>query len=143
MSNKNKELAPDGANIESERDRNSGLSDNTNSNNIVPQYEDYSKGFVSRHLSHGLGNAISGESLVNMLRLKNLRELTQLVERERRDGSPICASTDKRHPGYFLATDADELALYIKALDRRLHNVGLTRKYCAKTLKKMQDEQGR
>ena len=92
-------------------------------------------GILGRVLPHGKGHAIPGRELVNILKLKDLRELTQLVERERAEGAPICASTDSAAPGYYLADDPAELEQYIHSLDRRLHNMGQTRKHLGATLK--------
>ena len=48
---------------------------------------------VSDMLLEGKESAITGSRLVDALELKDLREFTQLIEGERRAGSPICAST--------------------------------------------------
>lgn len=92
-------------------------------------------GILEQILPHGKPNALPGRELVKLLDLKDLRELTQLVERERADGAPICASTDSAAPGYYLADDPAELEQYIHSLDRRLHNMGQTRKHLGATLK--------
>ena len=92
-------------------------------------------GILGRVLPHGKGHAIPGRELIKLLKLKDLRDLTQLVEQERRDGFPICASTDSSAPGYYLADDPAELQQYIHSLDRRLHNMGQTRKHLVATLK--------
>lgn len=84
----------------------------------------------------GKENAIPGRDLMSMLGLKDLRELTQLVERERKDGFPICASTSGEK-GYYLAADATELEEYIKSLGRRIHNVGRTMTHLEDTLLRM------
>lgn len=81
---------------------------------------------VSGLLQVGKGNAIQGHKLVKLLGLKDLRDLTQLIEVERRAGAPICASTDQNSPGYYLPADAAELEEYIKSLGRRLRNVSRT-----------------
>lgn len=92
---------------------------------------------VSKLLIEGKSNAVPGYKLVQALELKDLRELTQLIEGERRAGIPICASTDASTPGYYLPAAPSELSAYIGSLDRRLHNVGLTRKHLETTLLKM------
>lgn len=88
-------------------------------------------------LSKGKENAIPGKDLAALLKLKDLRELTQIIERERKDGHPICASTDTTSPGYYLADGPAELWEYIKSLGRRLHNIGVTRKHLEDTLDRM------
>lgn len=92
---------------------------------------------VSKFLKHGKAAAIPGRDLAAMLGLDDLRELTKLVERERAAGCPIGATCDSRGPGYYLCSGPDELLDYIKALDRRLHNVRKTRACLADTLEKM------
>lgn len=88
-------------------------------------------------LSKGKKNAIPGKDLVVILKLNDLRELTQIIERERKDGLPICASTDTNSRGYYLADGPDELWEYIKSLGRRLQNIGITRKHLEDTLDRM------
>ena len=85
----------------------------------------------------GKANSIPGNRLVDILELNDLRELTQLIESERRAGSPICASTDQHRPGYYLAADAAELEGYMNSLDRRINNIGRTWKHLEATLLRM------
>lgn len=92
------------------------------------------RGAVSKLLSVGRNRAITGAELVRLLDLKDLRELTQMVEAERRAGIPICASTDSAAPGYFLADSPKELQAYLSSLDRRLHNIRQTRQHLEDTL---------
>ena len=94
-------------------------------------------GTVSKLLSNGKAGAITGAELVKLLELKDLRELTQLVEAERRAGIPICASTDSAAPGYYLADGPDELAGYLSSLDRRLNNIRQTRQHLEDTLSRL------
>ena len=96
------------------------------------------QGLVLNHiLPRGRENAVTGRELVGLLRLRSIRELTQLIERERRAGAPICASNDTALPGYYIAADERELAAYISSLDRRVKNIRLTRQYLKTTLKRM------
>lgn len=92
---------------------------------------------VYEYLSEGKPNAVPGKELVALLGLKDLRELTQVIERERKDGRPICASTDTNAPGYYLADGPDELWEYIKSLGRRLCSISTTQKHLADTLDAM------
>ena len=75
-------------------------------------------GTVSKLLSMGRDGAITGAKLVQLLELKDLRELTQLVEAERRAGIPICATTNSSGPGYYLADGPEKLQDCISSLDR-------------------------
>ena len=101
---------------------------------------EYPQRYVSSVLSTGKENAISGTDLVSMLDLHSKRELTKLVERERRSGVPICASVDNRRPGYYIAEDKREMQLYINSLNRRIREIRITRLCCAKSLKNLQGE---
>ena len=84
----------------------------------------------------GKENAIPGRDLMTLLGLKDLRDLTQIVERERKNGFPICASTSGEK-GYYIAANAVELDEYIKSLGRRIHNIGRTMTHLEDTLDKM------
>ena len=74
------------------------------------------------------------------LGLKDLRDLTQLVERERRDGSPICASTGAEK-GYYLADGPEELEDYLRSLNRRVKNINRTVVHLEDTLSNMTGQQ--
>lgn len=91
---------------------------------------------VADVLCMGADNAMTGEVLASLFDC-NLREISQRVERERRDGSPICASCDPARPGYYLAADPAELALYLASLDRRLRNISATRRHLQDTFDRM------
>lgn len=109
----------------------------TNSTNeFTTQADSRQTGLVHKFLATGKENAIPGRDLVKLLQLNDLRDLTQLVERERRDGFPICASNGNEK-GYYLAADADELEEYIASLNRRLRNVGRTMTHLEDTLVRM------
>lgn len=91
---------------------------------------------LSRLLPLGKENATPGRDLVKILGLKDLRTLSKIVEHERRAGMSICASVTGER-GYYLARDAEELEEYIKSLDRRIREVGKTRRRLADTLDKI------
>lgn len=78
-------------------------------------------------LSRGVANAISGKHLMTILNLRDGRDITRQVEKERHAGIPICATTNSGNPGYYLPDSPAELERYIKSLDRRLKNVRETR----------------
>ena len=92
---------------------------------------------LSDYLGRGKYSAVTGQQLAERTGLSDLRELTRLVEKERSAGVQVCATCDSQNPGYFLASGPEELAAYIKSLDRRLHNVRRTRDLLADTLEEM------
>ena len=77
-------------------------------------------------LAEGRENARTGRELAGILNC-NIRDITQRIEAERRDGQPICAATGE-NPGYYLAADADELANYCNRLKGRAIELFRTRK---------------
>lgn len=87
-------------------------------------------------LPSGKSNAVPGHVLIAALHLRELRELTQIIERERKDGFPICASTGDIK-GYYLAATPGELEDYIKSLGRRILNMGRTMTHLEDTLLRM------
>lgn len=91
-------------------------------------------GLVTAYLQPGKENAMSGAKLVEAMRLKDLRSLTQLIERERQAGAPICASVSGPHRGYYLASGPDALAVYLRSFDRRLKAINCTRRRLNDTL---------
>ena len=80
---------------------------------------------VTDLLHRGKANAVPGRDLVRLLGLQDLRELTQMIEKERRAGEPICASVSAPH-GYYIADSPDELRRYLHSLQRRKGEIGRT-----------------
>ena len=64
-------------------------------------------------LSEGAENARTGKEICKLLNI-TARDLTAAIERERRAGKPICASTGS-NPGYFLAANQEECSGIAKA----------------------------
>lgn len=91
---------------------------------------------VSDFLLTGAENAIDSRTLAAMMGIDR-RTVTQRIEHERRAGAPICAAVDGVNRGYYLAADADELARYVRALDRRISEVKKTHAACRRTLDAM------
>ena len=91
---------------------------------------------VSDFLLTGAENAIDSRTLAAMMGIDR-RTVTQRIEYERRAGAPICAAVDGVNRGYYLAADADELARYVRALDRRISEVKKTHAACRRTLDAM------
>ena len=92
---------------------------------------------VADVLPVGAEHAVSAKTLAAVLGLKDVRAVSKQVERERRRGTPICASVSGDSRGYFLASSPDELSAYLRALDHRLREVRRTRDACGDTLRRM------
>jgi hypothetical protein len=73
---------------------------------------------VHEILGTGRGAALTGTDLSNLLGLK-VRELTRIIEQERREGHPICASCT-RPQGYYLPQDDTEVEGYCRSLAHRM-----------------------
>lgn len=84
--------------------------------------------FITDHLNTGKENAITANELCTLLNI-SIRDLSAAVERERRKGSPICASNGKK-PGYYLAANKEEMQEYCKILYKRAGEIHKTRKAC-------------
>ena len=79
---------------------------------------------IHEYLATGRENARSSKHLMDLLHLRR-RDVTRAIERERREGWPICASVS--HPrGYFLAETQDELNTYCRRLAHRCGEVEQT-----------------
>ncbi len=89
---------------------------------------------ITEILQHGEENAQSGRELCNLLGGLTLRELCKAIEKERREGAPICASSGGR-PGYFLADNVQEMQDYCGRLKHRERELAKTRRACERTIK--------
>lgn len=92
-------------------------------------------------LSEGAENAQTGKEICNLLHI-TARDLTAYIERERRQGKPICASTDSRSPGYFLAADKEEMQRYCRSLNHRAGEIHKTRRACLQTIEGLPEREG-
>lgn len=84
------------------------------------------RGMVSSLLLTGAENAITGREIKRIMGIKDRREISSLVERERRSGVPICASCDGKNPGYYLPGSPGELEKYTVSLQRRIKEITAT-----------------
>ena len=91
-------------------------------------------------LMRGASNAVPGRQLASSLNT-DVRTIHKLIERERQDGEPICATVAGDDKGYFLAANARELDAYCRSLDRRLKNIQKTRRAVGDTLAKMAEQE--
>ncbi len=83
-------------------------------------------------LEQGADNAQTGRSLCRLLGITP-RELTAAIEKERRQGKPICASTGA-NPGYYIPQTRQDMQEYCRSLQRRAGEIFKTRAACIKTL---------
>lgn len=94
---------------------------------------------ISELLATGKENARTGRQLAVILQC-DIREITQQIEKERRQGQPICAGSGET-PGYYLAADADELQHYCERLNRRAGEMQKTRRALVKVLEQIRQQQ--
>lgn len=87
---------------------------------------------ISDYLMTGAENATTGRELCSLLGI-HPRDLTEAIERERREGKPICANTAPPF-GYFLAANRSEMKAYCRSLLHRAGELHKTRKACLDTL---------
>lgn len=92
---------------------------------------------IQNFLGHGKDNAIPGRKLLELVGGKDLRTISKAVEAARRAGIPICATTSPDGPGYYIASNTDELSGYLRSLDHRLHEVRTTRTHLEAVLRSM------
>lgn len=88
---------------------------------------------IAELLSTGAENARTGKELASVMGC-DIRDITAAIERERREGQPICAATGE-HPGYYLASDAAELENYCGRLHHRAAELYKTRAALLNVLK--------
>lgn len=88
---------------------------------------------ISDYLSTGKDNAICCKDLAKITSMPE-RDITEAVMRERRSGLPICATSDSRRPGYYMAADKEEMQDFCQSLARREKEIRETRKSCLKTI---------
>lgn len=91
---------------------------------------------VAELLGTGAASAKTGKQLAAMLNT-DIREITAAVEKERREGQPICATTNSNKPGYYLAASIEELEEYCGALQHRAAQLYKTRRALLKTLSEL------
>lgn len=87
---------------------------------------------ISEMLKAGEQNATTSGELCRALNL-HPRELTQQVQRERRAGKPICATSTGKG-GYYLAETKEEMQRFCRALWHRAGEIHKTRRACMKSI---------
>ena len=97
---------------------------------------------ISDFLHTGADNPQTAKELCDLLHLDK-RELTAAIERERRQGSPICVSCNGSNPGYFLAGNKKEMQDYCNSLHHRAAEIYATRQACLNTIDDLPEAEGR
>lgn len=87
-------------------------------------------------LTEGEANTITGKELADYFKC-DIREITAQIERERRDGHPICASPAG---GYFLPANAGELEKYCTRVHHRAAQLYKTRRALLNVLQQMLEQ---
>lgn len=94
---------------------------------------------IAEYLLIGRENAKTARELARLLHC-DPRDISQGVERDRRNGQPICASCDPEAPGYYLADNAEDIQNYCKSLHKRAGEIYKTRRALLATAEKMAAE---
>ena len=81
-------------------------------------------------------NPLTGKRLADLTGLKK-REVEAIIQKERREGFPICATSQ----GYYLATTPEELNRYCAKLKRQAIEVFKTRQALIKLATALEDEE--
>lgn len=92
-------------------------------------------------LSEGKENARTGKQLAALCGC-DIRTVTEQIERERRQGKPICAESRGENSGYFLAADKEELQKYCEKLRHRAIELFKTRKALIAVSEQMPEQLG-
>ena len=90
-------------------------------------------------LNTGKRHTTTGRTLANATGI-TIRQVTQQIERERRQGKPICASSDPENPGYYLAENEKELQEYCDRLKGRAIELFKTRQALVNVLKAVEEK---
>lgn len=94
---------------------------------------------INELLFHGADNPRTGKELATQLNC-NIRDITLQIERERREGQPICANPTGENAGYFLAETPEELERYCNQLYHRGGELFKTRRALLKVLKQLKEQ---
>ena len=92
---------------------------------------------IAEILNTGKENAITGKSLAMFFQC-DLGTITEQIERERREGQPICANMRETNAGYYLAGTPEKLQDYCDRLHHRAAELYKTRQALIAILKKTQ-----
>ena len=89
-------------------------------------------------LAEGRENATTGRELAKLCNC-DIRAITAQIERERRDGHPICATSGGDPSGYYMPADDEELETYCNRLKGRAIELFKTRQALIRVLRQRQE----
>lgn len=84
-------------------------------------------------LATGAANPRTANELAEFLGIPR-RQVSAMILRERREGKPICATSDGSRPGYFKPATREEMEHYCNRLRHRAGEIFKTRAACLNTL---------
>ena len=96
---------------------------------------------IAELLTEGRENPRTGRELARALHC-DIRQVTAQIEKERREGRPICAAMGE-NPGYYLPEDEKELMEYCDQLKGRAIEIFKTRAALVRVLRRISEEGGR
>lgn len=91
---------------------------------------------IAELLSVGAENPTTGKELAAVIGC-DIRDITAAVERERREGQPICANMRGENAGYYLAASPEELQSYCNRLHHRAAELYKTRQALLNVLRQL------
>ena len=89
-------------------------------------------------LAEGRENATTGRELAKLCNC-DLRAITAQIERERRDGHPICATSGGDPSGYYMPANDEELRSYCECIQRRALELLATRRVLIRVLERRRE----
>lgn len=92
---------------------------------------------IMQQLPFGKENAVSSEALVEQLHLTSKRELQAQIAKERNAGAVILSTTTG---GYYQSNDRDEVAEFIRTLEKRAKNTMKALKSARKYMKNIEGQ---
>lgn len=91
-------------------------------------------------LAPGSDNARTGKELAALCGC-DIRTVTEQIEKERREGQPICANMYGIHAGYYLAANEYELEAYCGKIHKRASELFKTRRALLTVLEEYRNKQ--
>ena len=99
---------------------------------IPMSYHSIAEVFTGR----GPKNAKTAREIAAILNC-SVRDVTAMVNQERRAGTPICANTGGEHPGYYLPETREQVLAFCASLERREKEIHKTQKALRKALSQL------